>query len=173
MEPWQCCNVRDMFIPCMGHAAAVADAAAAAEAEAACCLGSSGFIFFVVLACSRDRVRACSRATVLSCARALVLSCSCDPVLSCSRALVQLCSRAIVQIHIRFISDSLKARVSDSRHIPQTPIRPLALPIPSMELRSAMKYQPLIPLTSIPGIQRFCASCARSIDMIKPATLRT
>ena len=40
MEPWQCGKFRDMFIPCMGHAAAVADAAAAAEAAAACFLGS-------------------------------------------------------------------------------------------------------------------------------------
>ena len=72
MEPWQCGQFRDMFIPCMGHAAAVADAAAAAEAAAACFLGSSGFIFFVVLSCSRARARACSRALVRPRARALV-----------------------------------------------------------------------------------------------------
>ena len=85
---------------------------------------SSSSLCSRALVLARARVLSCSRALVRPRARALVLSCSCDPVLSCSRALVQLCSRAIVQIHIRFISDSLKARVSDSQHIPQTPIRP-------------------------------------------------
>ena len=124
MGPWQCGKFRDMFIPCMGHAAAVADAAAAAEAAAACFLGSSGFIFFVVLSCSRARARAlsCSRARVRPRARALVLSCSCDPVLSCSRALVRSCNCAPVR---------LCRSISDLYHIPLR----LVYQIPSISLR--------------------------------------